>query len=374
VAPDVYDAETGRLQWNDLGSLVPGESTSMWVEFVPGWACGKTSNSATVLGDGLVVQDTAALRVLYTIARVGGFAYHDDNGDGALNLPCVDGDVSPAGCEPGVEGAIAQTTLPDGRVFDNTTNTSGWYSFNLLDPATYHVEVAAPEGSWWTPAGEQSCDAVVVNKWDEIHCHVGYQWGHDWPQAQATRRRAEDDAPAEAVQEITLAPVQDASISEWNPANDGAAEHLQVRQPGVDSALVSFDLSAIPEGAQIVSARLRLYSPFGSNETNRLYMTVYPLDKGWVEGEVSWTEAAAGVPWAAAGAGADHGEPVGWGWLAGPGWVSIDLDPASLLGSGNGLLIRGEGSESRQVAYWFFSREYENEAVRPQLVVEYEGV
>jgi hypothetical protein len=344
----------------------------MWVEFVPGWACGRTSNTAMVQGDGLTRQDTASLRVLPTIARVAGFAYHDDNDDGQLNLPCVDGGVDPAGCEPGVEGATAQTILPDGQVFEYTTNTSGWFSFNLLDPGTYHVTVAPPEGNWWTPNGEEECDAVVVNKWDEIHCHVPYRWGAGPRPEPVEGPRPERGAEAQAttVAEMTLIPVQDAAISAWDPGNHGAAEHLEVRQPGVTSSLLQFDLSGLPEGAQIVSAKLRLYSPTASNGTNRLYMTAYPLDKPWSEADVSWLEVAAGAPWDGEGATGDHGDPVGWAWLGAPGWVEFDLDPSGL--SEHGLLVRGEGSENREVAYLFLSREYEKTAAQPQLVVGYE--
>ena len=145
-----------------------------------------------------------------------------------------------------------------------------------------------------------------------------------------------------------------------------------MRQPGAASAAVQFDLSQLPAGAAIVSARLRLYSPFASNNTNRLYMTAYPLDKGWAESEATWLNADAVTPWNGPGAALDHGSPVGWGWIGAPGWVEFEIDPARLLDVANGILIRGEGSENRKVAYSFFSREYGNPAVRPQLVVTYD--
>jgi len=42
-----------------------------------------------------------------------------------------------------------------------------------------------------------------------------------------------------------------------------------------------------------------------------------------------------------------------------------------LIRSAYGFLIRGEGTWNREVAYSFFSREYDNPGVHPQLVVEY---
>jgi hypothetical protein len=374
VPPDAIDHDAGVLRWDDLGSLAPGEAHSLWVEFQAAYGCGQTTNTATVEVDELVFQDSYTVRVLPTTARVGGFAYHDDDGDGLLDQACVDGDVFPAGCEPGLEMASSQITLPSGEALTTWTNTSGWYSFNLLETGSYPVSVAPPANSWWTPTTVVGCDALVANGWDEIHCHVGYWWGLDWPQTDgwaAQEWAAEDDAPAPEVQ--TLAPAQDAAISEWEPGNHGAAEHLRVRQPGVASTLVQFDLSTLPAGVQIDRARLRLYSTFGSNATNRLYMTAYPLDKGWAEAEATWTQAAAGLSWDGAGATADHGDPVGWAWMEKPGWVEFDLDPARLLEGENGWLIRGEGSRSRQVTYWFLSREYENPALQPQLLVSYES-
>jgi hypothetical protein len=109
-----------------------------------------------------------------------------------------------------------------------------------------------------------------------------------------------------------------------------------------------------------------------SNKANRLYMTAYPLDKGWVEDEVTWLQAAEGAPWAGAGASADYGDPMGWAWLDAPGWVEIELNPAALLDSEDGLLIRGEGTASRQVAYWFVSREAGSPALEPRLVLGYQ--
>ena len=64
---------------------------------------------------------------------------------------------------------------------------------------------------------------------------------------------------------------------------------------------------------------------------------------------------------------------MGWGWIDGRGWVEFELDPATLLDNAYGLLIRGEGTWNREVAYSFFSREYGNAGVWPQLIVEFSG-
>jgi len=164
------------------------------------------------------------------------------------------------------------------------------------------------------------------------------------------------------------------------PGNHGDENHLRVRQPGVASALLQFDLSSLPAEAEVVEASLWLYSPLSSNAANRLYMTAYPLQSAWTEDEVTWLECREEVFWEEAGAvgQADHGSPVGWSWIDAAGWVKFELDAAVVAewhtdpDSNHGLLVRGEGSEHRKVAYWFFSKEYgPGEEVHPRLVVGY---
>jgi len=353
VPPDVHGGSAGFLQWNNLGPLAPGATVTLWVEFTASHACDPAANKAIVQTGGLTFQDEVTLRILESIAFIGGRLFHDEIGDG-VHLPAY----------RGVEGGQAST---DGLVY--TTNTSGWYSFNLLDPGTYQVTAAPPAGSWWTPTTAETCAATIVNTWDQVFCHFGYWWGLDGPPLDGLV----------AQQQATLTPVQDTTISGPEPGNHGGEQTLWVRQPGLSSTLVQFDLSGLPAGAEIVWAKLRLYAFTASNPNNRLYVTAYPLSKLWTEGGATWSEAAAGLPWAEAGAtgAGDHTAPVGWAWTNTPGWVVFDLDPAVAAGwladggSNQGLLVRGEGGINRKVAYWFLSREHGNAAAHPRLVVGY---
>ena len=353
VPPDVHGGSAGFLQWNDLGALAPGETMTLWVEFVASGACEAAANRAIVETGGLTFQDEVTLRILETIAFIGGRVFHDETGAGTH-----------LGSYRGVEGA--QVSM-DNLVY--TTNTSGWYSFNLLDPGTYAVMSAPAASSWWVRTTSETCSATVEDTWSQVFCNFGYWWGLDGPPLDGLA----------AQQQVTLTPLQDTVISGLEPGNHGFEENLWVRQPGLSSTLLQFDLSGLPAGAQIVWARLRLYAASASNADNRLYSTAYPLSKMWTEGGATWSEAAAGLPWdeaGAAGAG-DHGAPVGWAWTNTLGWVEFDLDPALVAawladaGSNHGLLLRGEGSENRRVAYWFLSQEHGNGAAHPQLVIGY---
>jgi hypothetical protein len=118
-------------------------------------------------------------------------------------------------------------------------------------------------------------------------CHFGYWWGLDWPPP------AQEEA---ASQRMTLWPIQDTTIGEWETTVQGRESYLTVRQPGVTSTLVQFDLAGLPYGSQIVSAQTNLYSPAASNLTNRLYMTAYPLTRPWAENEATLDLSEVGSP------------------------------------------------------------------------------
>ena len=87
-------------------------------------------------------------------------------------------------------------------------------------------------------------------------------------------------------------------------------------------------------------------------------MTAYQLLEPWDEATATWPEPA-------------YGDPLGWEWLNKPGWAVFDLDPALLLSSENGFIIRGEGGEDRKVEYRFLSSEFPALLQQPQLVVTY---
>ena len=187
------------------------------------------------------------------------------------------------------------------------------------------------------------------------------------------------------VQTAVCPAVADADISVWDQGtNTGGEIHMRVRQPGVISSLVRFDLAecGLPVGAELVRARLKLYATMRSNETNRLYVVAYPLLQAWDEAQVTWLQrevmGGTSVLWEGAGAtgASDHGDRAGWGWVGELGEVELTVTAAveGWLGdpaSNHGLLLRGEGGKSRKVAYVFLSRECPAVGLRPRLELDY---
>jgi hypothetical protein len=272
--------------------------------------------------------------------------YHDETGAGGATggARFVNG-VYVAPTRVGVEGAMATTGH-----YTVTTNTSGWFSFNLVDPGTHTISGTAPAG-WWLPTTPTTCEVLVGNTWEHKFCDFGFWWGLRGPVV----------AAVEGEHQMTLYPVQDTYVTAWDGGPHGSERNLWVRQPGEASSLVQFDLSMLPDGAEIVSAEMRMYSPGGTN-MNRLYMTAYEYVRPWEEATLVWAGAVY----------YDEADPVGWAWIDAPGWAVFDLDPEIVAGNRNGFIVRGEGSASRKVGYTFLSSDFPALAQQPQLVIGYD--
>ncbi|NOZ05895.1 MAG: DNRLRE domain-containing protein [Chloroflexi bacterium] len=101
---------------------------------------------------------------------------------------------------------------------------------------------------------------------------------------------------------VTIMPVADATISAWNPTTNFAGTGtLDVRSGPVQSALLRFDLSAMPPGTPVHQALLRVGTHYRSNDRD-LYVTAYPLLRSWAANQVTWQQAADGVSWSVPGA------------------------------------------------------------------------
>ncbi|MGQ9583994.1 MAG: M6 family metalloprotease domain-containing protein [Anaerolineae bacterium] len=103
---------------------------------------------------------------------------------------------------------------------------------------------------------------------------------------------------------------KDAYIDLWDPnGNHGGEYWVRVRQTNIQKALVRFDdlMDRIPAGAQVTSAMLSLTSHAPTNAQWQ-EVKVAPVLTDWVEGQVTWNQAALGMPWTTPGG--DYGDAV----------------------------------------------------------------
>ncbi len=104
-----------------------------------------------------------------------------------------------------------------------------------------------------------------------------------------------------------------------NNQRNGPSAHMQVGALQWSAfwrvrSLLRFDLSAIPEGARVDSAELRVFAHdecsstgprpdnCGTLDPQTWQLTLHTLRRPWIEAEVTHNEASAGVPWARPGA------------------------------------------------------------------------
>ncbi len=101
---------------------------------------------------------------------------------------------------------------------------------------------------------------------------------------------------------------QDIQIFSDEPNTNLNRQQLRVRtSPAGDvhrRSLLDFDVSAIPQGSQILSAELKLTSStYNDGRTWPIDIGVYRVNRPWVETQTTWNMARAGQPWATAGCG-----------------------------------------------------------------------
>ncbi|GAB4406595.1 MAG: hypothetical protein Kow00123_19270 [Anaerolineales bacterium] len=149
------------------------------------------------------------------------------------------------------------------------------------------------------------------------------------------------------------------------------------------SALLRFDLSPLPTGASIGSARLEIYLTARSN-AGSAYFSPYQVLREWTESGATWNRATSSTFWGLAGC--NSTEPPNPDRSAAATdmvqpppsitnvWVSLDVTDivrnwAAAPSTNLGLLLRDAGGNS--VGYTFASSENANSSIRPKLVIEY---
>lgn len=172
----------------------------------------------------------------------------------------------------------------------------------------------------------------------------------------------------------------DIYLSSWEPnRNYEGSQQLWVRSDDAWTSLIRFDVSAIPHGAVIKAATLRLGIVSGTPDERDMDIAVYGIRRPWNPREATWNLARANDPWE----------------LAGCNGLTVDRDPqpsdtevitrtaqrpiltvtelvqrwVSDPASNYGLVLKGGGTQSGY--YAFASSESLNIASRPQLQVIY---
>lgn len=169
----------------------------------------------------------------------------------------------------------------------------------------------------------------------------------------------------------------DVGISSWDPNGNYDGSELILRTGNVKSALLRFDLSAVPPAAIIQQATLRLYVTGVGHE---VALHSYKLLVPWVEREATWLSPQVGEWWALPGANGLWTDRAGQvaaeaSVTDASQWVELDLTPLvqEWVETGqvanHGLLLKLTATLSTEAR--LASSEYWHVAQRPQLAISY---
>ncbi len=171
----------------------------------------------------------------------------------------------------------------------------------------------------------------------------------------------------------------DTYLNAWSSmANYGVGPNTWVRQPGVKSSLLKFDLTGISDAAQVVQAKMGVFVTYGGS--NPVTMATYELLKPWTETEATWVQAAAGMPWEMPGAtGPSDRAPSATDSVTSSGggyWVWFDVTAVAQgwiqhPATNNGVVIMGSGNVNSELA--MISADYPISWLRPQFRLVYKA-
>jgi hypothetical protein len=173
-------------------------------------------------------------------------------------------------------------------------------------------------------------------------------------------------------------PVDDTTLNAWGPSEVlGDSELLLVRQGDIRTALLRFDLTAIPMSALVQSAKLNLFIDHRTN-SGAMTASIYRVTRDWDEASANWNRADGSHSWDSPGCngtGDREMTPIQTLTLdSQKSWLTLDLTDlvqewVHKPWANYGLVIKGSGSIS--VQYEFASDETEHPYKGPRLDVRY---
>lgn len=174
--------------------------------------------------------------------------------------------------------------------------------------------------------------------------------------------------------------LKDTYLTSWYPdKNTGAEDRLWVGHPDKMFGLLRFDLSALPQGAKVVTATLGAYQ-FGGSLTYPVNLTLaaHRMLRTWDEATATWNRATVSTAWQQPGAmGPNDREATASGSVdlyQTTGWARLNITPLVQLwsdtpASNKGLLLKG--TTDRNAQFYFYSSEYKDASLRPWLQIDY---
>ncbi|MFH1084336.1 MAG: DNRLRE domain-containing protein, partial [Chloroflexota bacterium] len=178
----------------------------------------------------------------------------------------------------------------------------------------YEWDVTGLVQDWvWNPAGNKGMLLMANAKrplrfhsqqetWNKPYLRVEYVSGGVGPtpgttaSPTATPTTTPRPGPTRDTFELRVAS-KDTYIDSAVPDKNYGKNWLHVYGPGWYRTLISFDVSRIPSGAEVLSARMELTTGNYSKGSGALNIGAYLVRKPWVELQATWRLASAGNPW-----------------------------------------------------------------------------
>jgi hypothetical protein len=223
-----------------------------------------------------------------------------------LSMPGVP--WSAGGCNSSVDRSLTAAATT------NVLETSRWYSWDITalvqdwvsNPAGNHGMILIASSDTKRELRFHSREAAA----NRPYLRIQYGGSAPGPTATPTHTPLPGSTPVvptpgvpptEQTSEFRVS--KDSYIFSGEPNTPYENQLLHVLGQGHKKSLLDFDVSTIPQGAQILSAQLRLTTfPYDDGRGWALDIGAYRLNRLWQPTQATWNVARTGNPWAMAGA------------------------------------------------------------------------